>query len=332
MNTILKYWLVVVLITPLLFISASKPSGVKFHKGTLSSAKELAARDGKLYMVDFVASWCMPCRWMEETTFSNPEVMKYLDEHYISVKIDIDDFDGFAYKQIYGIKILPSILLFNSKGELLVQYQESLAPSKMLKILHEYNTPSNRVAFASTPQQYQQSGNTASGVKPTHRPAKKEDAAPVSAPAKPKVNKPQVAKPQVSKPKLKPVVKPALKPSKPTVAAPAKPKRKWKPAAKPNTTTFADEGLYRFKVSRQASKGFSVQIGAYKEYGNVLREVAGLEDRFNEPIIVHISRRQNLPVYKVMLGEFIDRAQADQFKSYIQQNGLEAMIKDMSQL
>ncbi len=323
MNSVIKHWFILVIITPLLFISASSNVGVKFHKGSLSSAKDLAAREGKLYMVDFVASWCMPCRWMEETTFANPEVSKYLGENYVSVKIDIDDFDGFAYKQIYGIKILPSILIFNSKGELLAQYQESLSPSKMLSILQKYNQPKNRVAFASAQSAVQPAENTPQKVQPTYRPPV-TDSAPVSTPAKPKVSKPKVSKPKVKLPKVE-------KPSKTNTAvasAPAKPKKKW--SSTNTTTSIADEGLYRFKVSRQASSGFSVQIGAIKEYGNVLREVAGLEDRFNEPIIVHITKPQGQPVYKIMVGEFTERAEADHFKTFIEKNGLQAMIKDLS--
>lgn len=326
MNSIVKHWFVLVVITPLLFISASGPNAVKFHKGSLSSAKDLAAREGKLYMVDFVARWCMPCRWMEETTFSDPQVSKYLGENYVSVKIDIDDFDGFAYKQLYGIKILPSILIFNSKGELLSQYQESLSPSRMLKILQKHNTGKNRVAFASgetsTPI-LKKEETAAAAPQPTVRPAHRPPTV-ASAPSKPTVSKPTVSKPKITKPTA-----PAKKPQV-VASAPSKPKKKWKPATTSSNTAITDEGLYRFKVSRQASDGFSVQIGAYKEYGNVLREVATLEDRFKEPIIVHISKQQNQPVYKVMVGEFGERAQAEHFKKFVVQSGLQALVKDLS--
>jgi len=114
-------------------------------------------------------------------------------------------------------------------------------------------------------------------------------------------------------------------------SAPAKPKRKINPTTSATTNTITNEGLYRFKVSRQASKGFSVQIGAFGDYGNVLREVAKLESRFKEPIIVQIIKRNQQPIYKVMLGEFEAREQADNFKQFVLQNGLpEAMIKDLS--
>lgn len=323
----IKYWIVLLILGPLLILSASRPNAAKFHKGSLSSAKNIAAREGKLYLVDFVASWCMPCKWMEETTFANAEVSQYMAENYVAVKIDIDDFDGYAYKQIYDIKILPSILIFNSKGELLEQYQESLSPSRMLKVLEKHNTAANRIAFAGTPQGYNAPNEKEKQQRQSIRPAqganKIKEKPVVYAPSKPKINKPQVQAP----PKI------ASKP--PLSSAPAKPTRKIKPANKPTSPTAAitNEGLYRFKVSRQASKGFSVQIGAFGEYGNVLREVAKLESRFKEPIIVQIIKRNQQPIYKVMLGEFDEREQANHFKQFVLQNGLpEAMIKDLSSI
>ena len=90
------------------------------------------------------------------------------------------------------------------------------------------------------------------------------------------------------------------------------------------------EGLYRFKVHRQSSEGYSIQVGAYKEYGNVLRQTAILEEHFDQPIIIHISNIGNRPLYKVMVGEFFNRSEAIRFMKVVQAKGLEGMIKDLS--
>ncbi|MEM9823852.1 MAG: thioredoxin family protein [Bacteroidota bacterium] len=321
----IKYWMVLLCLGPLLILYASRTNTAKFPKGSLSSAKNIAAKEGKLYLVDFVASWCMPCKWMEETTFANAEVSDYMAENYVAVKIDIDDFDGYAYKQIYDIKILPSILIFNSKGELLEQYQESLSPSRMLKVLQKHNTPSNRIALPGGPQAYappSPSKQQKEQIRPAQGHHKVKQKPIASAPAKPKVSKP--TRPKVEKP-----IPNAPKPRINQVQSQSNQEINRPSSASPDVIT--NEGLYRFKVSRQASKGFSVQIGAFLEYSNVLREVASLEGRFNEPIIVHIIKRNQQPVYKVLLGEFEDREQADHFKAYVLENGLpEAMIKDLS--
>ena len=117
----------------LISLNTLNASNINFYQGTLATAKEKAAQEGKLYFVEFTASWCMPCRWMDETTFTDPHLSTYVNNNYVPVKVDIDNFDGYAYKQTYNVKVLPTILVFNSQGKLLARYAESLAPSKMLK-------------------------------------------------------------------------------------------------------------------------------------------------------------------------------------------------------
>ncbi|MFT6708208.1 MAG: cell division protein FtsN, partial [Flavobacteriales bacterium] len=83
-------------------------------------------------------------------------------------------------------------------------------------------------------------------------------------------------------------------------------------------------------VSRQPSAGYSVQIGAFAEYGNVLTEAARLEKLFSQPIIVHIAMLREKTVYKVLIGEFDSRQQAIDFKAEVKAKGVEAIIKDLS--
>lgn len=279
--------LLIMMIAPVWMSSSPGEVKVDFFKGSLNVVKNKAATEGKLYFVDFVASWCMPCRWMDETTFTDPALVKYVEQNYIPVKVDIDDFDGYAYKQVYGIKLLPSILIFNSKGEIVDRYEESLPPSKMLAILKKHNTAANRVKTAT---------------------------------AKPS------PKPPVTRPKLEPTPKPSPKP---------KPAPKPAPTAKPTKPATSGaistgEGLYRFKVSRQASKGYSVQVGVFGDYGNVLIEAARLEKKFREPVLVHIAQLNGKKVYRVMIGEFSEPSSATEFRTYVKKSGIDCIVKDLS--
>ena len=65
------------------------------------------------------------------------------------------------------------------------------------------------------------------------------------------------------------------------------------------------EGRYKFKIAKQPSDGFSVQIGVYSEYGNVLQKAAKVQDRFDEQMIVHIARVNEKTVYKIMINLYI---------------------------
>jgi len=95
---------------------------------------------------------------------------------------------------------------------------------------------------------------------------------------------------------------------------------------------MSDEGLFKFTVSRQARNGFSVQVGVFADYGNVLREVEKLEKAFDKDILVQISNLETKKVYKVLVGHFNDRTDASDFKEVVIANGSEGMVKDLAAL
>ncbi len=49
-----------------------------------------AKKEGKHVFIDFTAAWCGWCRKMDRETFSRPEVIEMLNNHFIPVKVDGD--------------------------------------------------------------------------------------------------------------------------------------------------------------------------------------------------------------------------------------------------
>ncbi|MBK8722043.1 MAG: thioredoxin family protein [Saprospiraceae bacterium] len=127
--------LVVVLFFTTIAARYSNYNKITFHTGDIASAQKLAKEQRKLYFVDFVASWCTPCKFMEETTYKNAVLANYINDNYIPVKVDIDDFDGFVYKKKYNIKVLPTIMIFNEKGEVVGRKEESMSATDMMAFL-----------------------------------------------------------------------------------------------------------------------------------------------------------------------------------------------------
>jgi thiol-disulfide isomerase/thioredoxin len=119
-------------------------------EGDLAIAKERASREGKLIFLDFWASYCTPCRMMEEYTFTHPSVSDYVNDNYIPVKVDIQSFDGFDLKNQFDVRLLPTIIVLNSKGVMVGKHEESMAAGKFVETLKSYDKPKNRVKRGTT--------------------------------------------------------------------------------------------------------------------------------------------------------------------------------------
>lgn len=111
---------------------------VSFYQGSFEAAKTKALGESKYLFVDFYANWCTPCKWMDETTFKNKEIIDLLADDFVSYKVDIDDEAGYKLKNQFEIKMLPTILIFNQQGKLVDRIEETLDVKK-LKSLIEFH-------------------------------------------------------------------------------------------------------------------------------------------------------------------------------------------------
>lgn len=119
---------------------------INFTSVNFNDARNIAGKEGKLIFVDFYADWCTPCKWMEQTTFKDEDVANTLNNNFVSVKANIDEASGYDLKNAYEIKYLPTMLIFNSKGQLLDRVEQTLSPRKLMEILNKYNAPEHKVA------------------------------------------------------------------------------------------------------------------------------------------------------------------------------------------
>ena len=108
-----------------------------FSEISITTAKEIASAQGKYIFIDFYADWCVPCKWMDETTYADKGVINTLKSNFIPVKVNIDDFDGYTLKAEYNIKVLPTLLVIDPKGKVIKRYEESLSPGKLKDVLME---------------------------------------------------------------------------------------------------------------------------------------------------------------------------------------------------
>lgn len=127
------------------FAGNGNPSSINFTSENFEMAKERAEEEGKLFFVDFYANWCAPCKWMETTTFKDPRIVNMLNDNYISIKVDIDEREGFDLKEKYNVRRLPTILIFNTNGNLVERVEETPTNERLINILSFHYNSNNRV-------------------------------------------------------------------------------------------------------------------------------------------------------------------------------------------
>ena len=73
------------LVALLMFVSPlyaqENTTGISFFKGTFEEALVKAKQENKPLFVDFYAVWCVPCKKMAKTVFTQEAVGKYFNEH-----------------------------------------------------------------------------------------------------------------------------------------------------------------------------------------------------------------------------------------------------------
>ncbi len=83
----------------------------------LKAAQEQASRTNRLVLVHCWTPSCGPCRAMEQTVFADPNVTHSLSQHYVPVKLNLQDDPEFGRK--YGIKTIPTDVVIAPDGTMI---------------------------------------------------------------------------------------------------------------------------------------------------------------------------------------------------------------------
>jgi len=94
------------------------------------SGMELAHDMGKPVVIDFYTSWCRWCKVMERETFLNEKVASYLNENFISIRINAEQkntrikYGGRMYTpaglaRAFRVRGYPSVAYLDDKGRLI---------------------------------------------------------------------------------------------------------------------------------------------------------------------------------------------------------------------
>jgi thiol:disulfide interchange protein DsbD len=95
-----------------------------------------AKAEGRPLLVDFGATWCVPCQEFRVKTFTDPEVAQELSR-FVLVEIDVtkDDDEADAAKARHGAGTLPAVILYDSKGTRVKTIGQFMKPKPCIEIL-----------------------------------------------------------------------------------------------------------------------------------------------------------------------------------------------------
>lgn len=88
-----------------IFTSVTVSEAQKIKWLSWEEAIEASAKEEKKIFVDIYTQWCGWCKKMDATTFSDPNIVKYINENYYAIKFDAElkediQLNGKVYKYI----------------------------------------------------------------------------------------------------------------------------------------------------------------------------------------------------------------------------------------
>lgn len=115
---------------------------------SIDDLAQMNSLDGKRVLVDVYTTWCGWCKVMDQKTFTNPQVVEYLNDNFVLVKFDAEQREPVSFKgQTYewmpaGRRGVNKLALQMLNGRLgyptLVYLDENL---NQIKVSPGYKTP-----------------------------------------------------------------------------------------------------------------------------------------------------------------------------------------------
>lgn len=135
-------------------VSDLQEPGIWFEQGqTLEQVLAKAKTENKFVFVDCYATWCGPCKEMDKNVYPLEKVGKYLNNKFISVKMQMDSSkndkdaikiqyaDALYIREKYKIDAYPSFLFFTPDGKIINRSKGAKDPDGFIALAAEVLDP-----------------------------------------------------------------------------------------------------------------------------------------------------------------------------------------------
>ncbi len=94
--------------------------GIDFFHGDWEEALEKAKNEEKIIFVDAYTTWCGPCKRMAKSVFPDPGVGEFYNEHFVSMKINMESSEGTAFMAKYPVTAYPTLYFIDGNGKVVL--------------------------------------------------------------------------------------------------------------------------------------------------------------------------------------------------------------------
>ncbi len=108
-----------------------------FRKASFEEVKEMAKAENKLVFVKCYTKWCKTCKFMNRNVFTDEELAKYFNAHFVSVKLNMEKDEGLGVAEKYEVKAYPTLLFLDTEGKVLLRIEGSLSPKELVQAAHK---------------------------------------------------------------------------------------------------------------------------------------------------------------------------------------------------
>jgi thioredoxin-related protein len=146
----------------------------KIHWMTVEEVTEAMKKEPRKVMMDVYTSWCGPCKMMMANTFTNPNLISYVNENFYAVKLDAEhpgpiEYQGTTYNnptydpnrrgrngvhelsRALKVNAYPTIVYFDEKFTVITANSGYKQPQQMELMLKFFNdvfsrsTPNDKI-------------------------------------------------------------------------------------------------------------------------------------------------------------------------------------------
>ena len=125
------------------FTRVSSAEEVVFSKGTYQEILDLAKKENKIVMIDFITDCCKWCVETDRKVYTNQEVYDFANSNQINWKIDAEKGEGPDLAKKYGVKGFPTIIFADANGTEIDRIYGYLPADQFLIKMKDYNNGVN---------------------------------------------------------------------------------------------------------------------------------------------------------------------------------------------